>query len=170
MSAADWQSYREGRRDVCDGRTADRIEQVSVIDIFQSSEAPELFAEYAAECSIPLIGEIHPQPAIYEAMENTGMLKCFGVFSDEKLVGFATVFTTILPHYDKKTATLESLFVKAKKRSGGLGQKLIEHIEQSAKEAGCVAILYSAPAGGKLERLLSRKKYVCTNTVYCRSL
>lgn len=127
--------------------------------------APELLEHYAAECSIPLIGPINPQPAMYEALERAGILKCFGFFEGKTLVGFATVLTTVLPHYGKKVATVESIFAKRG------GKDLMHAIDVYAKEAGCVAVFYSAPVGGRLERLLSAKKnWTHTNAIFCRSL
>jgi hypothetical protein len=126
---------------------------------------PELLEAYAAECSIPLIGQINPQPKTYELMEQAGILKCFGFFEGHSLVGFVTVLTTVLPHYGKKVATVESIYAKRG------GKDLMDAVENYAKESGCVAILYSAPSGGRLERLLSLKKNIKrTNAIFCRDL
>lgn len=146
------------------------IRNISIAEIFRAPNAADLFSEYADECSIPLIGKINPQPEIYAAMERNGMLQCFGAYDGERLIGFATILLPILPHYGKKVATVESLFIEQDGRKGGIGRKLLYSVENFAKNSGCVAILYSAPAGGKLERLLSMKRYARTNTVFCRSL
>lgn len=128
--------------------------------------ALDLIEEYGAECSIPAIGEIKPQGHIYAALEASGVLRCFGVFQDDEMVGFAFVLTPILPHYGKKVATIESLFI-SKGKSGGMD--LMWSVEEYAKECGCVGILYSAPVGGRLERLLAASKpYQRTNAVFYR--
>jgi GNAT superfamily N-acetyltransferase len=143
------------------------IAPVTYLDILA---APELLAEYAAECSIPEIGTVNPQAETYAALEKAGVVQMFGAFYVEHMVGFASVLVTVLPHYGKKVATLESLFVSQANRSGGLGAHLISAVEEFARQAGCVAILYSAPAGGSLEKLLNlHKKYRHTNTVFCRA-
>ena len=133
---------------------------------------PDLIAEYAQESSIPEIGEIDPQPLMYAAMEQTGILQCIGAFEWNRLVGFANVLCSVLPHYGKKVATIESIFVARASRPGGIGLKLMEAAESHAKASGCTAILYSAPTAGSLERLLSakRKHYKRTNAIFCRSL
>jgi len=134
-------------------------------------EAKELIAEYAAECSIPAIGKISPQAGMYEALEQSGVFRCFGAFDGDSLVGFGTVITTVFPHYGKKVATVESLFVASGSRRGIAGAELLKTIDTHAKDAGCVAILYSAPADSRLEKLLSGKKnFSRTNTIFCRSL
>ncbi len=132
----------------------------------------ELIDEYTAECSITAIGPIDPQSHIYQAMENAGVSQCFGAFIDGKIVGFCNVLTTVLPHYGRKMATIESLFVSKAHRDTSAGRELMAAVEAHAKDAGCVGILYSAPAGGKLEELLSLKwkSYKHTNTVFYRPL
>jgi GNAT superfamily N-acetyltransferase len=129
-----------------------------------------LLAEYAAECSIPEIGPAHPQPQIYAAMEKNGLMQCFGAPWEGAFAGFGSVLTPVLPHYGLKVATVESLFVSQDKRRCGLGRELMRMIEQYSREQSSVGILYSAPAGGQLERVLDRSKhYRRTNTVFYRS-
>lgn len=143
------------------------IEIVPVADVLASHA---LIAEYAAECSIPAIGEINPQADAYAAMENAGLLRSFMVFDDARKVGFAIVLTPVLPHYGKRLATIESLFVAKGSRRSGAGRDLMRAVEKYAEQAGCVGILYSSPAGGQLEKLLeASKEYQRTNAVFFRS-
>lgn len=129
----------------------------------------ELIAEYAAECSLPIIGEINPQADIYAALENSGVMRSFAAFDNARMGGFATVLTPILPHYGLRVATIESLFVEKNSRSGGPGRELMHTAEGYSKQAGCVGILYSAPVGSQLERLLDASKpYQRTNSVFFR--
>lgn len=147
------------------------IRSVAYADILDASNARELFTEYAAECSIPEMGEANPQREMYRQMESSGMLRFLGVYQDDALIGFAAVLLYILPHYGKKIATMESLFVARSHRSGGAGKELMMAIEALAKDAGAVAILYSAPAESQLERLLTlREAYRRTNSTFCLSL
>jgi GNAT superfamily N-acetyltransferase len=128
-----------------------------------------LIAEYAAECSIPAIGEINPQAETYAAMENIGIMHSFAAFYGERMVGFATVLTPVMPHYSKRVATIESLFVARESRRSGAGHELMRAVEGYAEQSGCVGILYSSPAGGQLERLLETSKhYQRTNAVFFR--
>lgn len=133
--------------------------------------ATALISEYAAECSIPAIGEISPQADAYAALEKSGLLRGFMVFDDGIPKGFAIVLTPILPHYGKRVATIESLFMSKAGRRGGLGLYLMRAVESHATDEGCVGILYSAPAGGQLERLLAANAdYERTNAVFYRRL
>lgn len=141
------------------------IQPVSIAVLLAASE---LIAEYAEECSIPGIGAIDPQQAIYEALEHSGMLQSFAAFNGDKMVGFANILTPVLPHYGKRVATVESLFMGKANRNTGAGGELMRHIENFAKEQGCMGILYSAPAESALEYLLQAKDYQRTNAVFYR--
>jgi GNAT superfamily N-acetyltransferase len=147
------------------------IQLIRCSDVFAALESAELLAEYAAECSIPLIGKIDPQPAIYEALERSGALQCFGLFEGGKFAGFATVLVTPSPHYGKKLAVVESLFLGKKFRSAGRGNALMDAVENFARERECAAIGYSARSGSTFEKLLTLlRPYERTNSVFMRTL
>lgn len=87
-----------------------------------------------------------------------------------KLIGFASLLVTVYPHYTRKVATLESLYVLPEYRSTGAGTELMQTVERYAKKDGCAGIMYSAPAGGRLAALLKKKGYRQTSAVYVRSI
>lgn len=133
--------------------------------------ADRLLSEYAAECSIPEIGQICPQPEMYAAMERMGIVRVSGVFAGRSLVGFSSVIHSVLPHYGRKTATLESMFIEKESRRGGAGLKLMEAIEQDGTQNACGSALYSAPAGSQLEKMLSmQEKYRRVSSIFVRRL
>jgi hypothetical protein len=130
-----------------------------------------LLAEYAAECALPELGPAQPQADMYAVMEQSPAFQCFGVYEDGELAGFASVLTYVAPHYGKRIATVESLFIAAAQRRGRTGNELMCALEEHAAKCGCVAILYSAPAGSQLERLLQLlRPYRHSNTVFLRAL
>lgn len=131
-----------------------RIEKVSFTALLDSP----LLKEYAAECSIPEIGEIKPSEQIYAMMESAQLQQCFAAYLGDELIGFANLLTTIYPHYSVKEATLESIFVAAEHRKLGAGTALKQAVKQYAKEAGCQDLLSSAPKGSKAEQVLSKTK------------
>ena len=144
---------------------------IKPISVFEILDCPALLAEYAAECSIPAIGEINPQRDLYGKLEKNGALKCFGAFNGKELVGFNNVLAYVLPHYGKTIATVESLFVAGAHRHISAGKSLMGIGESYSRRVGCAGILYSAPAGGKLEQLLDTKpEYQRTNAVFFRGL
>ncbi len=147
------------------------IRPVAFAEILGAPNAPELLAEYAAECALPELGAIEPQAEMYAVMEESGAFQCFGVYRDGQLSGFASALVYVVPHYGKRIATVESLFVAAASRRTGAGTKLMSAIEEHARERGCVAILYSAPAASQFESLLKMlTPYRHSNTVFLRSL
>ena len=148
------------------------IRPVSYAEILDAPNAGRLLSDYAAECSIPELSPFCPQAYLYEAMEKSGGLQCFGAYDGDMLVGFASVLTYILPHYGKKIATTESIFVAESHRHYGLGRELLNYIEKFAKEQGCAVFLYTAPAGSRFAKMLSLNidRYRRTNIVYLRNL
>lgn len=140
------------------------IHHVSSAEIL-APENEGLLRAYADECSLPQIGPINPQPAMYEAMERAGIFHCFGAFDDGQMVGFATVLTTVLPHYGKKVATVESVFALKG------GAELLTAVNAFAKDSACAVVFYSTPVGGRFERLLSANRDCSrTNAIFCRSV
>lgn len=151
--------------------TSATIRKISYLDILGDSNAQELLKAYAAECSIPVLGSINPQSEIYSALEQSGSSHCFGVYEGDDLVGFANALTSVLPHYGRMAAVVESLYVGREHRSGGAGRTLMSTIEGYGRDAGCGSILYSAPVGSRLAHLLSAsRQYAHTNSIFCRSL
>lgn len=147
------------------------IKEVPFAAILDDPRASELLGEYEQECALPELGASSPQREMYAAMERSGLFTAFGAYMGDVMVGFAALLLYVLPHYGKKIANVESLFVAPAWRNTGTGSELVEAIERFAKREGCVAILYSAPAGSRLERLLGLKKpYRRSNSIFIRSL
>jgi GNAT superfamily N-acetyltransferase len=142
---------------------------VAAIAYIDVKDQTALLAEYAAECSVPAVGQPNPQWEMYERMQAAGLMQAFAVYVDGAMVGFAGVLVTVLPHYGFRAATVESLFVASAHRSSGAGTRLMAAIEKYARTAGCRLILYGAPAGGQLEALLG-KRYTRTSSMYCKPL
>lgn len=143
---------------------------VGTIPFARIENKRELLAEYEAECSIDALGNVNPQWKTYAALEASGTFTAFGVFDGgAEMVGFAGVIHNVLPHYGVKVAVAESLFVSKAWRKTMAAARLMGAIERDASLRGCKAILYSAPAGGQLEKLLG-KRYTRTNSVFCKPL
>lgn len=143
-------------------------------EIFEDAASADLIAEYERECANPLLGACAPQWEMYEAVEGLGAAQCFVAYQSKVLAGFAFVLMTVLPHYGhgRKFASVESLFVSQAARASPVGSKLMDLLEHHCREAGCVAISYSAPVGSRLERLLflSNDRYLNTHRVFCQRL
>jgi GNAT superfamily N-acetyltransferase len=147
------------------------ITKIAAREIFGAANWKNLCTQYGDECSLPEVGRIDPQPETYDRMEQSGALQCFGAFAGDALMGFAAVLIYVAPHYGKKIASVESLFVDKRYRRTVLGLGLLIKVERYAKEQQCAAVGYSAPSGSILETLMSRrKKFRRTNSVWMRSL
>ena len=140
---------------------------IELVSYARLLEQTALLEEYAAECSIPEIGKATPNPAIYAAMETAGLLQCFMAWHMERVVGFASVLLPVMPHYSVRVSTVESIFITQSARNTGIGGWLMKAIEGFSRDHGCAVVLWSAPAGGQFERVLSRnKRYRQTNSVF----
>jgi len=113
---------------------------------------------YAAECLVP---DAEPQPAMYEAMEQAGMLTCFAAYvgdgQTDRLAGFCSVITAIVPHDGHLVATTESIFVHPTHRATPAFSLLFAAAEDYATSAGCRVLTCGARRGSALDRVLSRR-------------
>jgi ribosomal protein S18 acetylase RimI-like enzyme len=145
------------------------IRKCGVAEILDVGDAQGLIANYAEECLIP---DAAPQRWMYLAMEETGVLTCFGAFTGDglsgstgrstepspraqQLVGFVSVIVSVMPHHGKKVATVESLYADPVYRESGAGNLLMAEAERHAREAGCVCLTYTARVGSRLETILA---------------
>ena len=148
------------------------IRPVSYRAILEAPNAHSLMSEYETECALPELAPISPQCDLYHAMEESGNFQAFGVYEGEKLIGFVTVLIWVVPHYGKKIASTESIFLSEAHRNSGLGAKMLALVEGYAKSKGCAAVQYTAPVGSRFARLLAMNvaRYRRTNLIYLRSL
>lgn len=147
------------------------IRPISCAELLQDPDIKVLLDEYDAECALPELRPSDPQLELYEVLEKSGGFQAFGVYDNGYLIGFASVIVYELPHYGKKVAATESIFVSESHR-GDIGGRLLLFIENYAKSKECVAFLYSAPVGSQFAHLLTANldRYRHTNNVYLRSL
>lgn len=146
------------------------IQPATVDEMLSAPNWWALLDEYAAECGNSGIGKPEMQVDTYRALEAAGVLKVIAARHDGELVGFAFYLLSILPHYGKRVAITESVFVAAAHRDTGAGLALLKDIEATALDGGAVGLLVSAPVGGSLDRLLAAKRYEHTNAVYFKRL
>jgi GNAT superfamily N-acetyltransferase len=128
--------------------------------------AEDLVEEYAEESSVDGMPPTKPDAASYQAMEEAGRIKSYGAYRGDNLVGFIVLLSSVLPHYSTMVTVTESFFVMRSHRRGGTGLKLLEAAESYAKGNGSAGLIVSAPVGGSLERVMPRKGYAPTSTVF----
>lgn len=135
--------------------------------------AEALLAEYAAECSLPELGEVDPQRELYAAMEASGGLQCFGVYSEDltTLVGFISLLTWTVPHYGKTIVSSESIFLSRRDRRSNTGIMMLDFVVNYGREKKARMVQITAPVGSRLAKLLSlMEEYRHSNNVFVRSL
>lgn len=146
------------------------IQSATVDELLAAPNWWALVEEYAAECGNTGIGKPEMQVDTYRALEAAGVLKIAAAYHNAELVGFQFFLLSVLPHYGKLVAVSESIFVTPAHRESGAGLALLNAAESAALEAGAVGLLMSAPAGGRLDRLLAAKRYEHTNTIWFKRL
>jgi len=146
------------------------IRRCSAAEIYTAPNADALWAEYAAESALPELGPRNPQVEMYQAMEDAGVLAAFGAFRGDTLVGALALLISVVPHFGRAIATTETYFVRAEDRCGGTGAMLLKAAEEYARSRGAVAFFVSAPAGGRLERVMPRMGYRASNATFVKGL
>lgn len=145
------------------------IERCSIADLRRSPSIDALLSEYEAESKIAGLPAADPQWPLYEAMESAGALQALRATVRSELVGFIVLVVHRVPHYSQLIAATESYFVAAAHRHTGAGIALLREAEKMAKERGAVCLFVSAPAEGRLARMLPGAGFIETNTVFFRS-
>lgn len=143
------------------------VRPCSVDEIQHAPNIEVVLDEYAAESAIPALAPHDPQWHTYQAAEDIGILRAVGAFQGDELVGGVLLMCGVLPHYGKRVATTESLFVTPEARRAGIGTQILREAKRVAAEMGAVLLMVSAPVGGKLEAVLDADPaYDRTNAIF----
>lgn len=146
------------------------IRRTTVVHMATLPEFGPLLQAYANESQNPVFGQqATPNIDYYAALEATGALRALGAWSDDMLVGVATVLTSPVPHHSKPVCVMESLFLHPDHRFGGLGIKLLRAAEVLAAETGD-ALFVTAPPGGALMRVIRRLGYSSAGATFVKAL
>jgi len=147
------------------------IRECAVDDVAGAPNFAQLCDDYARESAIAELGGGNVDVELYRQMERAGFLRLLAAYRGDELVGFAVVMLTRLPHFSAYVAGVESYFVASTARAGGAGARLRTEAERVARAAGAVALLFSAPIDGALDRVLQRSaRCRATNRLYVVSL
>jgi GNAT superfamily N-acetyltransferase len=144
------------------------IRTVQFSDIAEHPDFQVLLDEYGEESSINGMPPPDCQVHMYQQMQDLGIIHVFAAYEGEALAGILCIITTVIPHYGAKVSTTESFFVRPSHRKAGAGLMLLRAAEKRSDELGAVGLLVSAPFGGQLAEVLSKKGYSETNRVFFR--
>ena len=145
------------------------IRPCTVAELHAAPNLSTLLSEYAIECAINGIGEASPQFDTYRMLEASGHVRMFGAFLDDFLIGFLVAIVNELPHYGQVAAATESFFVGSEYRKTGAGLALLRAAMESAREAGAVGFLVSAPTNSRLVSILPGAGFRETNRVFFKA-
>jgi GNAT superfamily N-acetyltransferase len=146
--------------------TACVIKRVLIDELFQDKNFDELVKQYELESLVDGFPKADLQFNMYRAMESKGIFFTLVAHVDDDLVGFLTLFTSVLPHSGKMFGSVESFFVDKQHRKSGAGIELLRAAEELAESSGAVGLVLTAPKGGKLSRVMSRSKYRQTHETF----
>lgn len=104
------------------------------------------------------------------AMDALGVLKAVSVRDDGMLVGFC-LYTLSLHHHARNTLVAQelSLYLLPEYRKGRIGIRLLNFIEEAAKEDGAKIMLMTS-RGGNLTPLLKLRHYDQLEVVFAKGL
>lgn len=145
------------------------VEPCKLVDIEVSAELPGLLAEYGEESATDELGPVAPQIPAYRAMEAAGVFRAFSARLDGRLIGFLFLLTPVLPHFGRTVGVCESYFVASAHRKTGAGTLLRRAAETAGLAAGAAGIMFSAPIGGVLERVLPCVGYRDTARIFFKA-
>ena len=145
------------------------IVRTSAQTIFNAEGFDDLVREYAEECRILGLPDPIPNIETYKALDGSGFYCCLSAMDGERIIGIACLLAPLNPHYGRHIAAMESYFVRPDYRAGtGAGLALLREAAAWAQEMGCPALMVSAPADSRLQRILPGQGYRETNVVYTR--
>lgn len=137
-----------------------------VADIESAVDVVAEYSSYAID-GLPLASV---QWELYKKLEAAGVVKVFGAFNDETLIGFASVLTQVSMHYGTQISLSDSYYVCKAHRKGGAGLKLLKAMQSFAKSIGSAGFVVSAPHKKELSNVLPRVGYTPSHTLFFKSL
>lgn len=146
------------------------IKRIPFAELSTRPEFDFLVSEYADECQISGLPRCVYDSSTYFLLENSGTMQWTAAFVNDSLVGFSSLIVTKMPHYSQILAVTESIFVSKEHRGSGAGMMLIREMEFIARDSGAIAILFSAPVGGCLNKLMPNIGYLHTNEVFFKAI
>ena len=146
------------------------IRKIKIEEILYSPDGREMFLNYALDSKNSLTPDVNLDNDMYVKFEEVGALDCVGAYDGDKLVGFITGITSIIPHYSKPATTIESFYVVKQYRKGGTGKKLLEELTEFAKQRGSTNIFMTALIGSDLEKVAPYYGFTPTNIAYTKKL
>lgn len=146
-----------------------RVEEKRLAHLIEQDLETMMHAHWR-ECSIDRDAvPFDPDWLTAYTMERCGTLRCFGLYSDGELVGYA-VFQVYSHLHFKSTryASNSGIYVKPECRRGNAGAKLLVDSEKLLRDAGVRKITYSVPDTSALGAMLEKGGYAPSERYYTK--
>ena len=125
------------------------------------------FWEISANHDIPL----NPNVQAYNQMEANGNFKIYTARDNGELVGYAAYFLAPNMHYmDSFQAQQDVLFLKADRRKGMTGIRLIKYADKMLAEHGCQMVCHHVKVKNDFGLILKRLGYNLVETIWSKRL
>ena len=137
-----------------------KIKNIHIKELLDSEEAPELFKLYSDEAQSSTVSTpFNPNYEMYLQLEDMGILDaCIILTEDNKIVGFATMLTTVMPHYSATASTIESIFIMKEYRGNNNFKNLLNRLIDTAKTKNSVNLFVSTPVVSSADKVMGRTK------------
>jgi GNAT superfamily N-acetyltransferase len=130
------------------------VKQIAWAYLVARPEFMPLADAYAKQAGNPEFGQWRINKDWYADLERSGLGQAFGVFEDDKLVGFAYTVLNVQPHFTSITVlAVDAIYVApdARKKNGGLA--LLRALKAHAKAMKADGLLLGAKLNTDAHRL-----------------
>lgn len=130
------------------------VKQIPLASLMARPEFMPLADAYAKEAGNPEFGEWQINRGWYVDLERSGLGQAFGVFEDEKLVGFAYAVLNVQPHFTNTTVlAVDAIYVTPEARKRNCGLALLRALKSHAKAMKADGLLLGAKLNTDAYRL-----------------
>lgn len=115
--------------------------------------------------------ELKPNVALYQEMQDRGLLVVIGAFDGDTIVGYSTA--VVSPHAfnpEVLTAATDALFVHPDYRKGLTAARLVYATEEESKRRGAQFIVWHTRAGTSFAKMLEKRGYEPADVCVVRRL
>lgn len=133
------------------------------------TEALELLEQHWQEITHFKDIALNPDWSSYFTLEENGIMRCFTVRDDSKLVGYCVYFVRPNMHYKQSVQAVQDvLFIKKDKR--GHGREFIQWCDEQLKSEGIQVVYQHVKAAHNWGPMIERQGYELVDLIYAKRL
>lgn len=146
------------------------VKNISVTTLFEEESSNNLFELYEKESIVPEAPKANPNIDAYKSLEDIDRLTVTGLYQNNELVGFCMISYAYLTHSHSTIAIIDSFFVHPDFRRYGMGKKLLNYAEETAKEKGAIVMSMTSPINSRLSKVAESFGYRTSNLIHSKKL